>query len=281
MCMRVNNIQTYNTFLVTNTNNYKKSQLNFGAYYDSSREIKSNVGDDVLFRHSRIHNYSCLFRSPKLFTQLPKIIQERYPNGVKIYDYGCSAGYEPVSLLLSMHNSISDSEIDKYLPMEAIDNNKDAIKLAKKYSLKLDTEERFFLNNNLNNINKSEYLKLGKTLPDGQKVCICTKKVKNEIQYQIGDLYKDLCNNKFKGKPCVLLFRNAWQFMTKEGAMEFANKLYEKLPKNSMLIIGGMDIAYANANKLLTEQGFKPLENKINKDSLYYEDIPETYCFIR
>ena len=112
----------------------------FGAHYDNGR-IKELVGDGMIYRCGNIHNYSCLIRDLQLFLELPEILKNKFPNGVKIYDYGCSAGYEPVSIVLSLFNGFSKEKANNYTPIIAKDNNPNIIRKAREYKLKLEQDE--------------------------------------------------------------------------------------------------------------------------------------------
>jgi len=119
-----------------------------------------------------------------------------------------------------------------------------------------------------------------------------TDKLSENIQFNFGDLFEDLDAGKLSKEPCVLFFRNAWQFLTHKGAIELATKLLEKLPSNSTIIIGEKDIDERRANKILEHAGFKKMLDKkvINPAEQTMQDkfhaIIEgeslsTYCFIK
>ena len=118
-------------------NSYKQS---FGAHYDNGR-IKELVGDGLIYRNGHIHNYSCLLRDFQLFLEIPEILKEKFPNGVKIYDYCCSAGYEPVSIVMSLSNGFPNEKVNDYTPIIARDNNLNIVRKAKEYKLKLEQDE--------------------------------------------------------------------------------------------------------------------------------------------
>ncbi len=253
--MRIAPIINFNT---TNYNKPKKQQ-NFTANYDYGK-VKEQTGDGYIYKRGNIHNYSSLARDLQLFLEMPQILEERFPDGVKIYDYGCSVGYEPTSIVLGLHNHFPEDKASQYLPIYARDNNSYAIKNASEYRLRLDEVEenkiRFF-----ENINKDDFFITRRTGKDGQKIHDCTDKIKNEIIYEKGDLFEDLDNDKLSEEPCVVLLRNTWQFMTPTGISELSNKLYSKLQPKSIVIIGANDIGHG-ADRNLIAAGFKPVEKE-------------------
>lgn len=284
--------------LITPVNNlnifarqYKpQKNINFGAHYDFG-QIKENRGDGIIYQNGNIHNYSCLIRDLQLFLEMPKLLEKKFPNGVKIFDYGCSAGYEPASVVLGLHNNAPD-KVALYTPIIARDNNSQIIKNAKKYKLKFEDDELQRLNY-FENINKSDFFIPGRKSSDGQKIYELTDKLKNEITFEEGDLFEDLDKGKLSEEPCVILFRNAWQFLTDKGATELSEKLYKNLQPHSIVIIGANDVNYANAHKHLLNAGFKNVKEKFPvelkdpvlsaryKDLIYFNPTTKisTYCF--
>ncbi len=255
--MRIAPIINFNT---TNYNKPKKQQ-NFTAHYDYG-QVKEQTGNGIIYKRGNIHNYSSLARDLQLFLEMPQILEERFPDGVKIYDYGCSVGYEPTSILLGLYNHFPEDKVAQYTPIIARDKNNQTIKEAMKYRLRFNEEEeakiKFF-----ENINKDDFFITRRTGKDGQKIHDCTDKIKNEIIYENGDLFEDLDSGKLSDEPCVVLLRNAWQFMTPMGIIHHANKLYSKLQPKSMVIIGLNDIMNGAGERLL-KAGFKEVETDYN-----------------
>ncbi len=262
-------------------------RVSFGSYYDSTQRGKSieNFGDGVLYQSCNIHNYSTLIRSTELFLELPKVLEEKFPNGAKIYNYACSAGYEPTSLALSLHNYFPEEKAKKYLPIIARDNNSKIIAEAQKYTLKLEQSElnrlKFF-----ENIKKDDFFTLGKIRNRyGEKIYKLNDKLKNEIKFEEGDLFKDLDSGELSKEPCVILFRNAWQFLTEDGVKTLSKNLYEKLKPGSLVIIGAMDVpmeyySSPNANIHLKKAGFKNLNDKYSID-FKDRDLYEKYIYLK
>ena len=282
--MRIDSLSSFNH----NKLQYSpKPRVSFGAYYDSTLYGKSieNHGDGVLYKSCNIHNYSTLIRSTELFLELPKVLEEKFPNGAKIYNYACSAGYEPTSLALSLHNYFPEEKAKKYLPIIARDNNSKIIAEAQKYTLRLEQGElnrlKFF-----ENINEDDFFTLGKIRNRyGEKIYKLNDKLKNEIKFEEGDLFKDLDSGELSKEPCVILFRNAWQFLTEDGVKTLSKNLYEKLKPGSLVIIGAMDVpmeyySSPNANIHLKKAGFKNLNDKYSID-FNDKDLRKKYIYLK
>ena len=254
--MRICPVQNLNIY---NRPSKPQPRVNFTAHYDYG-QIKEQTGDGYIYKRGFIHNYSALARDLQLFLEMPQILEEKFPNGVKIYDYGCSAGYEPTSIVLGLYNHFPEDKVAQYTPVIARDSNPQIIKNAMEYRLRLDEDEvykiKFF-----ENINKDDFFIARRNGKDGQKIHDCTDKIKENIIYENSDLFEDLDNDKLSDEPCVVLLRNAWQYMTPMGVTNLANKLYSKLQPKSIVIIGASDIL-SDADKRLVEAGFK----KIDKD---------------
>lgn len=242
--------------------------LGFGSHYDNGR-IKELVGDGLIYRNGHIHNYSCLLRDFQLFLELTEILKKKFPNGVKIYDYCCSAGYEPVSIVLGLFNSFSKGKVNDYTPIIAKDNNPNIIRKAREYKLKLEHDEirrlSFF-----ENINPKDFLTAKRIDIHEQRNFDYTEDLKQKIHYETGDIFKDLESGKLSQEPCVLFIRNMWQYLTSQGVAKLSYNLYSCLAPQSIVIIGQRDISN-RADKNLIQAGFKKIKGDYSidfKDSL-------------
>ena len=246
-------------------NNYipKQAPVSFKAHYDGLPPY-GNVGDGDRYSRVRIHNYSNLIRDLGLFQDMPKMLEDKFPDGVKIYDYGCSVGYEPVSICLGLHNTLSESQIEKYTPIFAFDNNKKILEKAKDFKLRFGVDEQKRLDK-FENIDKNDFFVEHRKGRDGQKLHECKDILKKEIIFEYADLFEDLDNGKLSDEPCVLLLRNAWQYMTPKGRAELAQKLHDNLQPGSIVIIGYHDVS-SDANRDLLSAGFEHVNKLYSKD---------------
>ena len=246
-------------------NNYipKQAPVSFKAHYDGLPPY-GNVGDGDRYSRVRIHNYSNLIRDLGLFQDMPKMLEDKFPDGVKIYDYGCSVGYEPVSICLGLHNTLSESQIEKYTPIFAFDNNKKILEKAKDFKLRFGTDEQKRLDK-FENIDKNDFFVEHRKGRDGQKLHECKDILKKEIIFEYADLFEDLDSGKLSDEPCVLLLRNAWQYMTPKGRAELAQRLHDNLQPGSIVIIGYHDVG-SQADTKLTDAGFESVQKRYSVD---------------
>ena len=274
-----------------NVNSYNQSQTrpNFKAHYDLG-QVKELAGDGFIYKSGNIHNYSCLVRDLELFLKLPEMIKKKFPDGVKIYDYACSAGYESTTIDLGLHNSMSSEMVKKYTPIIARDNNPHIIKKAQEYRLRFEDDEMARLDM-FENINKEDFFTPRRKDAYGQKIHDCKDILKKEIIYENGDLFKDLENGKLSDEPCIVLLRNTWQYMTPLGIINNVNLLSKHLQPKSIVVLGTFDVR-TNAAKQLLKSGFKPVEDEYDvalKDKkllAQYKDVSSfspskisTHCF--
>jgi len=284
-------ISPYNYLVSRRPTINKKNECSFGTLYDKDWGGINLIGDGIRYSNGPIKNYTKLIRGVKVFKELPQYLKTTYPNGATIFDYACSAGHEASSIIISLFNGLHPKEVEKFLPIKAFDNNPKVVKMAQKYALKLDNREMCDFKR-LDRVDVKDFLVSPRMSVGKQRTYKMSDKLKDNIQFDFGDLFEDLKEGKLSKEPCVLFFRNAWQFLTHKGAIELATTLFEKLPSKSTVIIGEKDIEEQRANKILERIGFKKmLDTKvINPVEQNFKDrfvaIMEgeslsTYCFTK
>lgn len=246
----------------------KQPSTPFGAHYDDVRKVLLS-GDGFAYKWGSIKNYTTLFRNFTVFKELPNFLEKEYPNGAKIYDYACSRGHEASSIVIGILDSLSPQKAKQYLPIYAFDNNQKILQMNDNHSLKLDEDEirifKWFENSDIN-----DYFKhLRHSSTSDQELYKMRDKLSDNISFDYGDVFEDLENQKFSNEPCILFFRNAWQFLTEDGITTLSESLFNNLHSKSSVIIGNMDIHRAKADNALLNVGF----NRINKiDSLNFKN---------
>ena len=285
--MRISAVNNYIPF-VHNISRPISYGPSFGMTTDQeSREalkVKLDAIDGVYLKGVNISNYTKLFRNIKVYQQLPEMLEDKFPDGVRIYDFGCSTGYEPESIIMSLYNKMPKEKVAKYVPILAFDNNAKALMRAISHYRSIHyideagfcffpniSLDMFYEKQKLTNIPNEIYLgdKSIKTEINGYKK---SEVLTNGVTYRKGDIFKCLDSFDFGKAPVVLFFRNATQFMTPEGQKLLANKMWNNLPSGSIVVIGDRDIndrrgtKNRNIRKFLLDNGFKPVEDKYSKD---------------
>lgn len=273
-------ISKYRFGIDKNTVNNIGRGTTFGAHYDFSYELMQK-GDGNRYKRGSVKNYTTIFRNLKFFKELPGFLLNKYPEGVKIYDYACSRLHEASSIVITLFDALSSKEANKFLPIYAFDNNPKILKKNIKRTLELDEGElegfKWF-----ENINIQDYLQYLRASKPDQKLYRMRDDLSNNIYFDYGDIFEDLENRKFSEKPCVVFFRNAWQFLTENGSKELSKKLFDNLHPDSTVIIGDMD-TYGNAGEDLLESGFRKISNvqilpltfknpQLQRESQYFDE---------
>lgn len=169
---------------------------------------------------------------------------------VNVISYGCSDGEETYSLALKLKMlPLKDSE--KYLPLIAKDIDHKCITLAKRGRYKISDREAFKIEKN-GDYKLYRYVNL---FDDGlEKYVFVRDALKNDINFDIGDICKDIDN--IPRKNTILLCRNFWPYLLEKNRIELADKLGKYLDESSLVVTGSFDVLCDTTN-LLKTKGFE------------------------
>lgn len=233
----------------------KHISVSFGAY-NGTLKLK-----DKRYCRGYVKNYTELRRNPALFDFLPIFLKRKYPKGVNIYNYACANALESYSLIMSMENKLGKEKTKDFLPIKALDISKKAIKDAQSQNVILNKTDISNVKN-LKNINISDYF-----LKSGKKFLV-TPELFNKTEFEVADIFKDLDGKKDFTNPIVLFFRNAWQFLSENAQIELANKMFNKLPSESTVVIGELDYI-VGVGDILINSGFKQYKNTYPQNYIF------------
>ena len=161
---------------------------------------------------------------------------------INFYDYGCSAGFEPMTYLIHLYSNHPRlaKKIDKII---AKDFDPYIIEIAKKGVLFLTKKEiekantvskgnitEFFKFINPARVHKRLYL---------QKPAQVKPKYRDKIQYELADIMQDCENRESKGS--VVSVCNFWPYLGREKALELVEKLSSKLKSRCIIVTGEYD----------------------------------------
>ena len=266
-CMRILPFSQFYRSSSVKTEPKKMQSPSFGRFSVKPNNNFEKIGDGDIYKSRRIKNYTALLRNARFWCGLPYLLQDKFPNGAKIFDYACSTGHESASIVISLKDKLPQEQFKKFMPIYAFDSNANAVKQAKSREIMLDNIE-CELFNLLDKSKPEDYfikIKLGNSSDNTyyKKSCLSSNIITGE-----GDLLKDMNKLRAENQPLVLFFRNASQFMTKKGRSLTALSLFQMVPPKSLLIIGDMDVNrlfYDNDEKTFGEcllsAGFKKVEN--------------------
>lgn len=197
-------------------------------------------------------NNTMLFRSDIDWISLVRFLAYKYADieKVSVYNYACSNGAEPYTLLMSMFSSLEENEYGKFLPILARDYDEFVINVAKKKIIDVNIEEK--TNVNLFTRNKFEdyFHKMSKIHDKYTPDNILT----SNIDFAVSDITKDYVN--LPRENVVLLVRNFWPYLNREYQISLPRELCYHFDKNATIVIGSFDFATQEYSNFL-ENGFK------------------------
>jgi chemotaxis methyl-accepting protein methylase len=226
-----------------------------------------------------------LFRNEKLTNVFPNFIADHFIHKrlqkVPIICYASSYGHDPFSFAISMMEYIANPNnpkdkktlLQSSFPIIARDICPEVIEKAKSGYIEM------YLYGSIKKagIDLSKYLDYTKTIPKkGNWIDVPVKpELKNSVDFEVGDLRNDINNKDYFKDPCVLIFKNVWYQLkdkdNKEQRQELAEKLFEKLKPNSLLIVGEVEkgditsifnhLSGEPTVKILADKGFIQVKN--------------------
>lgn len=151
-------------------------------------------------------------------------LTEKFPEGVKIYDYACSDGSEAYSLAMSLMQT-GEEKSQKYFPIIARDIGKSVIDRANSGKIEIKPEDQKKIKSKLS---PAKYNTLFK--PTGLRTLFTVQdKLKNCVKFEQANIARDVKDFDFSpdGKPSIIIFRNAFYHLKPEVKKNFMENLYE------------------------------------------------------
>lgn len=193
--------------------------------------------------------YTSMFRNDIQWEKFAHYLISKYKNSdkVNIINAACSDGSEAYSLAISLMNS-NKVNSDKFFPIKASDIDKQILDCGINGYIYFNYADIYELQSR--GIGNDEYFS------------IYDKKVKRKIKangypggelYSVGNLLKDkvefsknnivdiLENMEDDSENTVLLFRNAFPYLTESEKLQFLKLCTKKLGRGSMLVMGSFD----------------------------------------
>lgn len=232
--MRINPIYSY------------KFQTNFSSSYNPKYKLEK--GQLYLFGSTFNSDYTNYARDDINWKNFGEYLKQKYPDiqNVDINLFACSKGEEAYTLAIllehlykdasfkinamDINKSTIDTCVDNQLTGEKIINFDDIKNMECRLGLTKEESEKFFIN--LPNRYLYEYLYIKTINPD----------ILKRVKFQKANILTSL-DIIDSSKPNIILARNMWPYVDDREYCDFADKLYRKLPKNSIMVIGGFDIS--------------------------------------
>ena len=247
----------------------KNNNVNFG-YWNRTVYKKTICGfQEVVHR-----NDTSFFRylknaqdgdSKNYWDSLIKYIGQKYANTpkVNVYNYACSDGSEPISLLASLKTHFSELFCKKFGIIQARDYDKEAIKRAKSGIYNVYQKEFENIKECTNNKEEDFFNILERNFDyenDYITYKISPKKtLTSQIDFKVADILKDYKN--IEKTNSIVSAKNFWPYLEKD-IPALVEKLSKQMGENSLLILGDFDqrgCFYHNIDitRLLIKKGFK------------------------
>ncbi len=201
----------------------------------SSSRIPSSVLAKFKPYDEGIHDTK-LFRSKSLIG-LSKVIINKFPNGVPIYNMACSYGHEPysVSLLLAEHLGGLQEVADKY-PIIASDRADEIIDTAKSQILWIDEDNL----DTLKQFKAHEHFINPIKVNDGVNEFQVSDQLFKTVTFSKGNILDEV-RKLSPNTPVVLLTRNLWYYLDDTTATNLVFDLNGNLASGSILSMGNGD----------------------------------------
>lgn len=258
--------------------------LNTSKVYRGQMLCSDN--ETVFNRHS-----TYMFRQDLDWNIFGQYLKEKYKDEdeVNCLIYACSDGSEAYTMSIILQE-IFQNEASKFFPIKAIDINQKLIDENKKRqngnidityneSMKILRFKKFDEKTkkwtSLSSDEKANYSIKRDENRSLHRPFSLTQKVKNPVVFEQGNILEDIERIDPKRKTIVMA-RNMWPYVDPCEYEDFAKKLYEKLAKGSIVVLGDYDFEgernsdkntfLENSNgfpKALIKAGFSPSKTQV------------------
>jgi len=231
--------------------NFKNNLL----FYKNKKTSLSFSGQKLLkgqfLKDNEIYNKDTtfIFRTDLDWVNFGEYLKERFKNYNKIntYIYGCSNGSEAYSLSILLQDA--DDNYKKFFPINAMDIDNETIlqNIKEQKNMVLRSEAAVKLPMVLKR--QSNDIKKYISYINGFDVAL-NENVVRDINFRQANILEDI-DFINSDAPSIVMCRNMWPYIDKKEYDEYIKSLYDKLSKNSCVVIGEFDI-----------------EDKIQKDAI-------------
>jgi chemotaxis methyl-accepting protein methylase len=268
--MRISQIQPQIAF---KSNILKKPEKAIPKYLNGQVILNG----EVFNRHS-----SFFFRDDIDWIKFGTYLKDKYKATPKVNTliWGCSQGQEAYTMaILLKHYFGKDNK--KFLPIKAMDISEKLI------NQNIDSQKEGFRINDGDVLKIREALGLLPYTEDLYKYCVPAlfmgyqfkKDIIDSVEFSRSNILTDL--DKIDSKnPSIVMCRNMWPYIDSSKYDECAKKLYDKLAKGSIVVIGRYDWDGEKAiphskdfPKALINNNFKPV-NKMNSNTVNIWKMP-------
>ena len=243
-----------------------KPKINFG-----STDRKSSC-DDPCINRGELSHHTYFFRG-NFSDNFTDAVINKFPGGIKIYNYACSDGSEPYSTAMTFLQKLGEEKSRKYFPIIAGDLGLDLINQAKNriININADDEEKIKSKINFAPFNKLfTRLNTVSTFKVQDKLAEC-------VEFEHANIVKDAKEKVFSenGKPCILTFRNAFYHLKPEAKENLLINLYNNpgFPSGSIIYFAEPNDIPAPADLKIPPDKFVQLDKNFEQVELKYTTV--------
>lgn len=182
-----------------------------------------------------ILNTTTFLRDDLDWTRTSDFLAKTMPSGTKIFNFACSDGSEVYSTKLMVDKRLKERNSDKKFEYQAFDINKNVINKANTHKIRLTDKDEYVYKRDISSDFDEKFKKIGDEAYE-----VIDKGLVEDISFEYGDITK--WAKAKKEEPCVVMFRNAWCYLTINQQEQLFDNLERNLPKGSVLIVGADDI---------------------------------------
>jgi len=221
------------------------------------------------------NRHGTLFFRPDLnWAEFGEYLENKFSNCDKVQTliWGCSGGEEAYSLAILLKHCFGEDS-KKFFPIQAMDINS---KLIEKN--KIQQQTGFSINGGMvidpmARALKKPSLKFDNTETEKyfRPVSLSEYRIKDDVLDSVNFSFSNILTDLQKidsDTPALVMCRNMWPYINSEKYNQFAKNLYERLPKGSVVVIGGYDWEGEKCIKdsdkfpaALQKNGFKQVKN--------------------
>lgn len=259
-------------------NNIKQNTLNFKGQieadtFERTSETPELKRGQILDEKGKIftRNNTRMFRDDLNWEDFGQYLKDKFKdfNKVNTYLYACSSGKEPYTLSILLQH-IFKEEAQKFFPINAKDIDENLIqKNIHNQNNERILETSYYpakLALHLDDKQTKEYITL-----DEHKIENLTEKTINPVEFSCANILDDI-ENIDSENPSIIMCRNMWPYVNSSEYEDFAVKLYDKLAKGSVIVIGSYDYKGEAGKKdsktfpaSLLKAGFEAVDKRKNK----------------
>lgn len=225
-------------------------------------------------RDANFKNVSCytsMFREDIQWEKFADYLLSKYKDTkqVNLISAACSDGSEPYSLVISLINADKEKS-KKFFSIKAFDIDNQILDCGKNGYIYFNYADIFelksrgiFRDNEFFSVyDKNTKRKMKANFSPGSELFSVNPILKNKVEFSrlnIIDVLNSLDDN---AENTILLFRNAFPYLTENEKLKFLKLCVEKLGKGSMLIMGSFDKGMYGRyfDNYFEQNGFKAID---------------------